>query len=83
MMCKNQNGSNALHIAVKRENFPVVRALIDIHYPLDYPKNNGVTALGIAAFGGSLELCDLLYFNGADVNFKNKNGINPLYLSIK
>ena len=54
LMCKNQNGSNALHIAVKKENIPIVQALLDIHYPLDYTKNNGITALGIAAHKGNL-----------------------------
>lgn len=53
MMCKNQNGSNALHIAVKKNNIEVIKVLLGIKYPLDETKNNGVTAIGIAAFKGS------------------------------
>ena len=41
-------------MAVKKNNLDVVQALIDIRYPLDYTKNNGVTAIGIAAYVGNL-----------------------------
>ncbi|CDW88756.1 ankyrin repeat-containing protein [Stylonychia lemnae] len=83
LMCKNQNGSNALHIAVKKENLLVIQTLIDIHYPLGYSKNNGVTALGIAAYKGNLQILDILYKAGTDVNQTNKQGVSPLYLAIK
>ena len=55
-MSRNQNGSNALHIAVKQGNIKVVQALIDMKYPLNYTKNNGVTAVGIAAFKGNISI---------------------------
>ena len=48
---KNHNGSNALHMAIKRGNVLVLQTLIEMQYDLDRPKNNGVTALGIAALG--------------------------------
>eukprot|EP00347_Sterkiella_histriomuscorum_P006064 403354203 len=83
LMCKNHNGSNALHIAVKKGNIQVIQALLDIHYPLNYTKNNGVTALGIAAYKGSIKLMEMLYSAGADLNIVNKQGISPLYLAIK
>lgn len=83
LMCKNQNGSNALHIAVKKDNIHVIQTLLDIHYPLDYTKNNGVTACGIASYKGSLKILDMLYKAGADINITAKNGIGPLYLAIK
>ena len=35
IFARNQNGSNALHIAVKKNNFTIVQALIDIKYPLN------------------------------------------------
>ena len=51
----NQNGSNALHIAVKRKNIDVVRYLVlKCGYNLEATKHNGVTALGIAAYKGYL-----------------------------
>ena len=62
---------------------PVVQTLLDVHYPLDYTKNNGVTALGIAAFKGKINLLDMLYKAGADINVTAKNGISALYLAIK
>jgi ankyrin repeat protein len=37
---RNQNGSNLLHIAVKNNNMPA--------------KNNGITAVGIAAYKGNV-----------------------------
>jgi ankyrin repeat protein len=83
MMSRNQNGSNALHISVKKENLKVVQALIDIKYPLDYTKNNGVTAVGIAAYKGNIKILDLLYRAGADINLTSKHGAGPLYLAIK
>jgi hypothetical protein len=47
-LVKNGIGSNALHVAVKRKNIEAVEELIAMSFPLDYPKENGVTALGIA-----------------------------------
>ncbi len=44
----NEIGSNALHIAVKRGNIEVIHELIAMDFPLNLPKANGVTALGIA-----------------------------------
>lgn len=46
---KNQNGSNALHMAVKRDSIGVLTELIQTDYDVNIPKNNGVTGLGIAA----------------------------------
>ena len=83
MLSRNQNGSNALHIAVKKENQKVVQALLDIKYPLDYTKKNGVTAVGIAAYRGNMKILDMLYRAGADINLTSKHGAGPLYLAIK
>ena len=48
----NQNGSNALHMAVKRQNYAILIELVKIKFDVQWPKNNGVTALGIAALIG-------------------------------
>ncbi len=61
----------------------MVQALIEIKYPLDYTKNNGVTAVGIAAYRGNLKILDLLYRAGADINLTSKTGAGALYLAIK
>jgi ankyrin repeat protein len=42
-----------------------------------------VTACGIAAYKGNLQILDMLYRGGADINITAKNGIGPLYLAIK
>jgi len=49
ILCQNANGSNALHIAVKRQNIEVIKTLLELKFPLNIPKNNGIAALGIAA----------------------------------
>lgn len=49
----NQNGSNALHIAVKQGSMDVVKELINLRTFLkDAEKRNGVTPFGIAAHRG-------------------------------
>lgn len=80
---RNHNGSNVLHIAIKKNNKKVIMELLKIKYPLNIIKNNGVTAAGIAAFKGNLELLQLLTEAGADLHLTSKNGIGPLYLAIK
>ena len=50
ILCRNKNGSNALHIAVKKENLKVIQTLLKMNYPLNFTKSNGVTAAGIASF---------------------------------
>ena len=79
----NQNGSNALHMAVKRNNREVMEALIKMDYDLDRPKNNGVTALGIAALAGHESFFSALMDSGADPSHTNERGIGALYLAIK
>ena len=52
----NSKGSNALHIAVKRNHLTTVQAIIETGYPLDNTKDNGLTALAIAAYNNNLEI---------------------------
>jgi len=56
-----------LHVAVKRGNIEVLEELIRIQYPLNEPKVNGITALGIAAMRGNLNVLELLHRSGADI----------------
>ena len=46
---KNSNGSNVMHLAVKRKQLEVIEELIRIKFPINEPKTNGITAVGIAA----------------------------------
>lgn len=57
---------------MKKDNVKVVQALIDMKYPLNYTKKNGVTAVGIASFKGNVEILDMLYRAGADINLTSK-----------
>jgi ankyrin repeat protein len=41
--------------------------LIGLKYPLDYAKLNGITAVGIAAFKGHMDILDSLVKAGADI----------------
>lgn len=52
-------------------------------FPLDYDKNNGITALGIASLKGYLPIIQLLVDADSDINHTSKNGIGALYLAIK
>lgn len=79
----NQNGSNALHIAVKLGHFDAVRELIRLrNYPVDAMKKNGVTAMGIAAFRGNVQMMELLS-ERSNLLFVNSQGVGPLYLAVK
>lgn len=80
---KNQNGSNALHMAVKRDSLIVLKELISTDYDVNIPKNNGVTALGIAALTDNQRHFTLLMDAGADPAFSNERGIGALYLAVK
>jgi len=70
-------------MAIKRENKLVFKALIDSNYDLNYPKNNGVTALGIAALADHKRFFVELLDAGADPHWVNEKGIGALYLAIK
>ena len=41
-------------MAVKKGNHSVIETLLELEFPLEIPKNNGITAIGIAAFKGDL-----------------------------
>lgn len=72
-----------MHIAAKKGNIEVIKTLLDMKFPLYSVKNNGVTALGVAAHSGNLRALDILHKAGANINFLSHQGISPLYLAIK
>ena len=72
-----------MHMAVKSNNTEVVKELLRMNYDLAIPKNNGVTALGIAALSHNLNLFTLLIGAGAEPNYTNRQGIGALFLAIK
>ena len=50
----------------------VVSELLRLNYDTQIAKNNGVTALGIAALIGKLDIFTLLVDAGADPHFTNR-----------
>jgi hypothetical protein len=61
----------------------VVNTLIEFGFPIDSPKDNGITPLGIASYRGNTSMMDRLVTAGADPHFLNKQGIGALYLALK
>lgn len=72
-----------MHIATKKNHFKVVAKLIKLQFPVNKPKKNGITPVGIAAYHNNVSILKLLHTNGANINITNKNGIGPLNLAIK
>ena len=82
-LAANQNGSNALHIAVKLGHFEAVKEIIRLkNFPVDAMKKNGVTAMGIAAYRGNIQMMELLA-ERTNLQFVNTQGIGPMYLAVK
>ena len=59
-------------MAVKGQNMAVVSELLRLNFDSQISKNNGVTALGIAALGGKLDLFTLLVDSGADPHYTSR-----------
>jgi ankyrin repeat protein len=73
-----ESKSNALHIAVEKNNPKMVRQLIDSGFPLDIPKERGVTAL-IASCNREIQdeeenISVMLVEAGADLNLVTDGG---------
>ncbi len=62
----------------------IVRELLRLkNFPKDAMKSNGVTALGIAAHRGSIEMMQALVDGGCDIKHTNNQGIGPIFMAIK
>ncbi len=57
--------------------------MLDLKFPVNEQKNNGITALGIACYKGNAALLEILHKAGAIINSSTKKGISPLALAIK
>ena len=83
-MAQNQNGSNALHIAVKSNNLEIMETLVNSYnYNLDVQKHNGVTALGVAVHADNKQIVKFLLEAGADPNVAAENGATALFMAVK
>jgi len=62
----------------------IVQELVRLkNFPKDAIKNNGVTALGIAAYQGSIQMMQALIDGGCDIKYTNNQGIGPMFMAIK
>ncbi|TNV86532.1 hypothetical protein FGO68_gene15003 [Halteria grandinella] len=83
---KNDIGSNPMHIAVKKKNREALQELIEMGFPIDEEKQNGVTALGIAVHNNDIGTMKVLIKAGADINhvsLKQNPGISALSIAVK
>jgi ankyrin repeat protein len=76
------DGETLLHIAVRRNDQPLVEILIQLGIEVDKPDNAGRTALTVAAAGGHLEMMELLLAKGADMTIRDQRNWAPLHTAL-
>uniref|UniRef100_A0A2K6FCW1 Ankyrin repeat domain 31 n=1 Tax=Propithecus coquereli TaxID=379532 RepID=A0A2K6FCW1_PROCO len=76
---RNARGESRLHVAARRGNLSVVKALIESGADVNLKDNAGWTPLHEAAHEGSADIIVELLKAGANVNSENLDGILPLH----
>jgi len=66
--------------AVKRNNAPIIRSLLDIGADVNTRDESGDTPLLMTCGSGHIDVIRLLLSRGADVNALNRDDIAPLHL---
>ena len=80
--CKNGVGWNCLHIAAHNGYLSLCRKLIDKYmFDVDTGDYKGRTALHLSARKGSYDLVRYFADMGADMNLKDKSGMNCLHIA--
>ena len=80
--CKNDVGWNCLHIAAHNGYLSLCRKLIDKYmFHVDTGDYKGRTALHLSARKGSYDLVKYFADMGADMNLKDKSGMNCLHIA--
>ena len=69
--------------AAKRQDWDVVRTLLNSHADVNTTSPDGATALAWASHWDNVELASLLIESGANPDLANDYGITPLILAIK
>ena len=62
VLCTNDEGFNALHIACFQNEFYIVKMLLESDYPMDIQTKNGMTAIQIATFMGHVEVLEIIVY---------------------
>ncbi|XP_036081843.1 ankyrin repeat domain-containing protein 31 isoform X4 [Rousettus aegyptiacus] len=76
---KNARGESQLHLAARRGNLSLVRALIESGADVNLKDNAGWTPLHKASSEGSNDIIVELLKAGANVNCENLDGVLPLH----
>jgi Ca2+-binding EF-hand superfamily protein/ankyrin repeat protein len=74
-------GMALVHAAVQQGHMDVLRLLLESGAPADAPKDDGATALLLAAAEGSVEGLQMLLFAGADPHFALEDGTSVLHIA--
>ena len=80
--CKNNLGSNCLHIAALNGHLNLCNSLIDKHnFDVNVADNDGLTALHQSAKYGSYELLTYFIGIGGCIDLRANNGMNSLHIA--
>ncbi|XP_077980292.1 transient receptor potential cation channel subfamily A member 1-like isoform X2 [Glandiceps talaboti] len=75
----DDEGSNALHLAVARGHLQAAKLCLESGADIESSKHNGFTPLHIAAVSGNYIMTALLLENGSKVNAKDDEHMTPLH----
>lgn len=71
--CKGGDSKGIENILKSSSKIPII---------INSQNSKGLTGLMVASLYGNFEVCNTLIEKGADVNFKNNIGLNPLWLGL-
>lgn len=69
MSRSQKTASNALHVAIQRQHYGIVKLLMDSGYPLNHSMSGGLTALIMASSDKKFfRMCEMIIDDGGDLN---------------
>jgi palmitoyltransferase len=78
----DNQGFNALHLAVHSRNFAAVLFMLTQNVTIDTTDPSGRTALIWASYQGSLDIANILIAHGASLEFQDSNGFTALHWTV-
>lgn len=73
---RKEDGASLNYVPLK--TVEIIKSLLEKNADINAKDKDGVTALWLAANGGSLEIVNILLENSADINVKDTNGRTAL-----